>query len=108
ITYGRNLTTPWGIDGGYEGSQNEFSVIKANGEVDGPFGVYPRYPLQKNDVLQLKTGTGGGYGDPLKRPAEQVASDVKNEYCTVEEARTIFGVEVDSTTFEYKELEARK
>ncbi len=108
ITYGRNLTTPWGIDGGYEGSRNEFSVIKANGEVDGPFGVYPRYPLQKNDVLQLKTGTGGGYGDPLKRPAEQVASDVKNEYYTVEEARTIFGVEIDTTTFEYKELEARK
>lgn len=108
ITYGRNLTTPWGIDGGHEGSSNEFSVIKSTGETDGPFGVYPRYPLQKNDVLQLKTGTGGGYGDPLNRPAEQVASDVKNEYYTVEEARTIFGIEVDSTTFEYKELTARK
>lgn len=108
ITYGRNLTKPWGIDGGYEGSSNEFSVLKENGEVDGPFGVYPRYPLQKNDVLQLKTGTGGGYGDPLDRPAEQVVADVKNEYYSVEEARTLFGVDVNPETFAYKELGARK
>lgn len=108
ITYGRNLVKPWGINGGHEGTPNEFYIIKSNGETDGPFGVYPRYPLQKNDVVKLMTATGGGYGNPLKRSAEKVANDVKNEYFTVEEARELFGVEVDPITFEYKELEIRK
>ncbi|MDY0393441.1 hydantoinase B/oxoprolinase family protein [Virgibacillus halophilus] len=108
ITFGRNKFRLWGTGGGLEGSLNEFYIQKAGGEVDGPHGVYPRYPLQKNDVLQLMTATGGGYGDPLKRPAAQVARDVKNEYYSVEEAETLFGVKVDSETFEYEELEIRK
>lgn len=108
ITYGRNKFNPWGTNGGYEGSPNEFYVKKSDGETDGPYGVYPRYPLQSNDVIKLMTATGGGYGDPLKRPAKQVAKDVKNEYYTVEEAEKLFGVEVNPTTFEYKELEKRK
>lgn len=108
VTFGRNQYRLWGTDGGLEGSVNEFNINKANGEVDGPFGVYPRYALQTNDVLQLMTATGGGYGDPLKRPAEQVARDVKNEYYTTEEAETLFGVKVDPLTFNYEELDIRK
>ncbi|RLL43613.1 hydantoinase B/oxoprolinase family protein [Oceanobacillus piezotolerans] len=107
VTFGRNKVKPWGINGGQEGTPNEFYVEKANGEVDGPFGVYPRYPLQKNDVIKLITATGGGYGDPLKRPAEQVAMDVKNEYYTAEEARDLFGVSVNPVTFQYKEMDVR-
>lgn len=99
---------PWGISGGHDGSPNEFFVDKADGTIDGPFGVYPRYPLNKGDVVRLVTGTGGGYGNPLERDAAQVASDVKNDYFTVEEAGAIFGVEVDSDTFGYRELETRK
>ncbi|GEN30066.1 N-methylhydantoinase B [Cerasibacillus quisquiliarum] len=108
ITYGRNKFHPWGINGGHKGSLNEFFVHRRDGQVEGPFGVYPRYPLHKNDVLKLMTATGGGYGNPLNRPAEKVVKDVKNEYFTIEEARMIFGVEIDPDTFEYKELPARK
>src|SRR5699024_1495222 len=108
ITFGRNKYPLWGTDGGMEGSVNEFYIHKADGEVDGPYGVYPRYSLQKNDVLKLMTATGGGYGDPLKRQAVQVARDVKNEYYSVEEAQKLFGVKVDPSTFEYEELEIRK
>lgn len=108
ITFGRHKYPLWGTNGGLEGSNNEFYINKSNGEVEGPYGVYPRYVLQKDDVLKLMTATGGGYGDPLKRPASQVARDVKNEYFTVDEARNLFGVEVDPVTFEYQELDVRK
>lgn len=107
VTYGRNKFLPWGIDKGHQGSPNEFYVDKTDGTTDGPFGVYPRYKLNKNDVVRLMTGTGGGYGNPKERPADQVASDVKNGYFTVDEAREFFFVEVDSNTFEYKELAGR-
>ena len=35
----------------------------------------------------------------LKRPAEKVAMDVKNEYITVEQAKADYGVWVDPETF---------
>ncbi|WP_077307259.1 hydantoinase B/oxoprolinase family protein [Terribacillus halophilus] len=108
ITFGRNKFNPWGTNGGREGSPNQFFVEKANGEVEGPFGFYARYPLQKNDVLKLVTGTGGGYGNPLKRPADKVAKDVRNGYYTVAEARELFGVDIDSATFNYMELDIRQ
>lgn len=108
ITFGRNKYAPWGMKGGQDGSKNEFYVHKANGEVDGPYGVYPRYQLQKDDVVRLVTGTGGGYGNPLHRDAEQVALDVKNEYFTSQEAEEYFGVQVDSNSFTWTELPSRK
>ncbi len=106
-TFGRNKFLPWGIANGCDGSPNEFCVIKSDGKTDGPYGVYPRYQLNTNDVVRLMTGTGGGYGDPKERPAAQVAMDVKNDYFTVEEAREHFLVEVDPETFDYKELPGR-
>lgn len=83
VTFGRNKFVPWGMKDGQDGSSNEVYIEKANGEVDGPFGIYPRYPLNKGDVVKLVTATGGGYGDPYKRPADKVALDVKNGYITL-------------------------
>ncbi|MFA1822756.1 hydantoinase B/oxoprolinase family protein [Virgibacillus oceani] len=95
VTFGRNKFLPWGILGGNEGSANEFYVIKANGEKKGPFSIYARYPLNKGDVVQLITGTGGGYGDPYKRKKEQIIEDVRNGYISLNQAKEMYGVELD-------------
>ncbi|MFC7747216.1 hydantoinase B/oxoprolinase family protein [Lentibacillus kimchii] len=69
LTFGCNKYRLWGANGSLEGSVNEFNIHKANSEIDGPHGVYPRYVLQKGDVLKLMMATGGGYGDPpLRQP----------------------------------------
>ncbi|ASN05259.1 hydantoinase B/oxoprolinase family protein [Virgibacillus necropolis] len=107
-TFGRNKYFPWGLNGGDEGSPNEFLIEKTNGETDGPFGIYPRYPLNKGDVVKLMTATGGGYGNPLKRPSGQVAKDVKNGYVTVEQAKRVFGVIVNTETFKVDGLVGRE
>ncbi|UFJ42398.1 hydantoinase B/oxoprolinase family protein [Brevibacillus humidisoli] len=99
-TFGRHKYLPWGFNGGRDGSRNEFEIVKANGGVAGPFGKYARYPLNKGDVVRLITATGGGYGDPLRRPAEQVAGDVKNGYVTLEQAKQVYGVVVNPETWE--------
>jgi N-methylhydantoinase B len=99
ITYGRHLFAPWGANGGEEGSTNRFYVHKADGTVDGPYGMYARYPLNKGDVLKLVTGTGGGYGHPYLRPVEQVMNDVKNGYVSVEDAEEKFGVLLNGQTY---------
>ncbi|WP_103106246.1 hydantoinase B/oxoprolinase family protein [Brevibacillus reuszeri] len=104
VTFGRNKFLPWGVNGGESGSPNEFYVEKANGEIDGPFGIYARYPLNKGDVVKLVTGTGGGYGHPLKRPAEKVASDTKNGYITVKQAEEKYGVVLDPDTYSIRRV----
>lgn len=98
-TFGRHKFLPWGIDGGQEGSGNKFSIIQSNGEKHGPFGKYARFPLNKEDVVRLVTATGGGYGDPLKRPGEKVALDVKNGFISLAQARDDYGVIIDPETF---------
>ncbi|MCS0673460.1 hydantoinase B/oxoprolinase family protein [Cytobacillus firmus] len=104
VTFGRNKFVPWGMNDGNDGSANKVYIEKANGEVDGPFGIYPRYPLNKGDVVKLVTATGGGYGEPFKRPAEKVAKDVKNGYITAAQAEADFGVKVNEKTFEVEGL----
>lgn len=103
-TFGRHKFVPWGVNGGRDGSANEFYIIKANGEVDGPFGKYARYPLNKGDVVKLITATGGGYGNPLDRSPEKVAFDVKNGYISLEQAKEVFGVIVNPETFEIEDF----
>ncbi|BAD77178.1 N-methylhydantoinase B (ATP-hydrolyzing) [Geobacillus kaustophilus HTA426] len=103
-TFGRHKFLPWGFNGGHDGSRNEVVIVKANGEVVGPFGKCARFPLNKGDVVRLITATGGGYGDPLQRPAEKVAWDAKNGYISIEQAKDIYGVILNPETFEVEGL----
>lgn len=98
-TFGRHKYLPWGFKGGHDGSRNEFLIVKANGEVAGPYGKYARFPLQTGDVVQLLTATGGGFGNPLRRPADKVASDARNGYISVEQAQDLYGILLDPATF---------
>lgn len=107
-TFGRNKYLPWGLNNGHQGSPNEFTIEKINGDTDGPFGIYPRYPLNRGDVVKLMTATGGGYGNPLERPSQQVAKDVKNEYISLEQAKKVFGVVVNPETYEVDGLIERE
>ncbi|MDM5196739.1 hydantoinase B/oxoprolinase family protein [Fictibacillus enclensis] len=103
-SFGRHKYNVWGADGGNDGSTNYFEIVKASGEVDGPFGKYNQYPLNKHDVARLVTATGGGYGDPLHRPVQKVVLDVKNEYITLEQAERDYGVILDPATLVIKDL----
>ncbi|MSS71892.1 MAG: hydantoinase B/oxoprolinase family protein [Candidatus Latescibacteria bacterium] len=49
-------------------------------------------PMQPGDLLRLETPGGGGYGDPLDRPSEQVLQDVRRGYYDQETARREYGV----------------
>jgi N-methylhydantoinase B len=95
-TFGRHKFLPWGLSGGGQGSRNEFEIIREDGSVAGVFGKYSRFPMHKGDTVRLITGTGGGYGNPLDRPPEKVARDVKNGYITAEQAEGDYGVIVNS------------
>jgi N-methylhydantoinase B len=49
--------------------------------------------LERGEVVRLKTGTGGGFGDPALRPRDQVLRDIKNGYFTRAQAERWFGLD---------------
>ncbi|MFD2210779.1 hydantoinase B/oxoprolinase family protein [Virgibacillus halophilus] len=91
-SFGRHAFKPWGMHGGSDGASSMIKVYRKNGDVLGPFGVTTRLALNKGDVVQLITPSGGGYGDPAKRDKSLVEKDVKNGFFSSEEAEKIFQV----------------
>lgn len=96
-TYGRFDYPAWGYNGGRDGSPNGFDFIRRDGTYQAQAGTGSKILLQKGDIVRMVTGSGGGYGNPLKRPPEKVALDVKNGYITGKDAEEIYGVLVDET-----------
>jgi N-methylhydantoinase B len=56
--------------------------------------------LKPGDAFKIRSGGGGGYGNPLERPIEQVRNDVRQGYVTVRSAAELYGVVLDPETFE--------
>ena len=52
--------------------------------------------LHNGDMLEIRIGGGGGYGDPLERDAELVARDVELGYVSNHAAQSIYGVKLTS------------
>ncbi|MGX7107470.1 hydantoinase B/oxoprolinase family protein [Hutsoniella sourekii] len=92
VTFGHHKSLPWGVEGGLDGSNNEYWIERTDGSKEGPFGM-GQHILNTNDSLILLTGTGGGCGSPKNRPREQVKSDLKNQYYSLKIAHEIYEFE---------------
>ena len=64
--------------------------------------------LNKNDHIIMWTAGGGGYGDPLERPAEQVLSDVLDLKVSLAAAREDYGVVIEDEAVLAEETERRR
>ena len=79
---------PWGLEGGLEGTGNSVGLRRdGTWKTDFPNGKVLSTPLRAGDAYRIRSGGGGGYGDPHERPAELVAEDVRQGYVSVEVAR---------------------
>lgn len=67
-------------------------------------GIWTSCSLYFSDLLEWQTWGGGGLGDPLTRPAETVALEVKRKLVTVEGAKANYGVIVSGNTLELDEV----
>lgn len=90
-SFGHHKHNTWGANGGHEGSNNEFLFELTDGTIDGPYGKYNQYSLNKGDKVILKTATGGGYGNPKERLHELVERDIKNGIITIDQAKEFYG-----------------
>ena len=103
-TFGRHKFLPWGMQDGKAGSRNYTQMLFADGRSPEIFGKAAQYHMVKGDIARLITATGGGYGDPLKRPVEKVVLDVKDGYITAEQAEADYGVSLAPETLEVVNL----
>ena len=86
-----NVHKPWPMEGGLEGSPNYAEVVRTDGSVQR-FAVVTGLSVNEGDVIRIHTGSGGGFGDPRRRPRELVLEDLRNGFVTQERAAEVYGV----------------
>ena len=95
LWFERSKMPAWGVLGGKEAKGPEVTVYDEHGNVVTHMLKCNNYRLGKNWVVEMKTGGGGGYGNPFERKPEKVAYDVKNRFISRERAKIAYGVEVN-------------
>ena len=83
----------YGAANGTEGAGGEMEVVEENGAIHHPraYGSHGYGPC----TYHAFSPGGGGWGDPLVRPVEAVARDVRDGLVSVEGARRHYGVAID-------------
>ena len=84
---------PWGVAGGKAGATGRV-VLNPGTPQERAVPKIDLLALAPGDVLSIRTPGGGGHGNPLERPAEQVLADVHAGLVTPAHAREAYGVVV--------------
>ena len=88
----RSILSCWGVKGGKAGAP--FSVVIEPGtsnqrEVDA---LSDAVEVRAGELIRIRTTGGGGWGDPLERPLEEVRRDLEWGKISIEGARKDYGV----------------
>jgi N-methylhydantoinase B len=91
-------TSPhWGIAGGKPGARN-YGVLESSLHGTVEITKTPDMPMANGDLISIRTGGGGGHGDPYQRDPAAVLRDVIDGYVSIHAARTEYGVAIDEAT----------
>jgi N-methylhydantoinase B len=104
----RSVLSCWGVNGGRAG--RPFSVVVDPG---GPHereigALADAEPVREGEVIRIRTTGGGGWGDPLTRPYDEVARDVAWGTVSAAGAREDYGVVMDGGRVDEAASEARR
>ena len=89
VAYTRSKYPPWSLMGGQPGSPNHIIIRRADGNKER-HSVVSGLSLNKDDVIQVMTATGAGWGDPKKRDRALVKEDLKNGYISPAQAEKYY------------------
>lgn len=85
-TLEKTLSNPQGLLGGKEARPNTV-LLNFPDKTNETIGKVTRHFLPKGTQLLLKTGGGGGYGEPAARDLEKIKQDIANELISEDFAR---------------------
>jgi N-methylhydantoinase B len=92
----RHEDVPWGAFGGHQGQVGKVEIVARDGNVKSMPAKFSGVALEAGEAMAYYAPCGGGYGDPLERPAQQVLDDVLDDFCTIAHARDAYGVVITS------------
>ena len=87
----RSKCPPWGIAGGTAGEPGG-NLLKLPGEKAFKWITGANIPVPLNSQAIVRTGGGGGWGDPLERDAALVAADAAEGLISRRAAHELYGV----------------
>ena len=87
----RSKCPPWGIAGGTAGEPGG-NLLKLPGEKAFKWITGANIQVPLNSQAIVRTGGGGGWGDPLERDAALVAADAAEGLISRQAARELYGV----------------
>jgi N-methylhydantoinase B len=96
----RERSRPWGIMGGLPGTPSTKTLVRADGTTAHLPSKISQVPVRKGDRLVYRTAGGGGWKDPLDRPADRVQLDVRRRLVSRDKAYHDYGVVLDPTSLE--------
>lgn len=92
---------PYGLRGGHQGSLNRGVFVHDGKETVMESKEDPRHAT-KGDRVYLNTSGGGGWGNPMKRPAQKVHDDVQDEIISLETAEKVYGVAITENGIDFE------
>jgi len=87
----RTQCPPWGLWGGNAGEYGTY-LLREPGEREFAAARGVHRPVPVGSEVIVRTGGGGGWGDPLERDANAVRTDVQEEFISARAARDHYGV----------------
>ncbi|WP_373895774.1 hydantoinase B/oxoprolinase family protein [Virgibacillus sp. CBA3643] len=93
LWFERSKDPAWGLFGGKSGQPPKVTVLR-DGDKESMLKVNAM-PLSIGDRVIVKTGGGGGFGDPSERPLENILEDIIDGYIDSETALKEYGVIFD-------------
>jgi N-methylhydantoinase B len=87
----RAIIPPWGMHGGSSGTLNRIQIYRGGEKILDTRQALS-FKLKYDDVVSIRTGGGGGWGNPLERSTDAVKLDVAEGFLSVEDAERVYGV----------------
>ena len=108
IETSRTLRGSPGVEGGGESATQRLYKLSTDGKPEVIGGVdedgswhnplLAAYRFRSGESFRIETGGGGGWGEPLARPVDQVLNDFLDGYISIDRAESSYGVKIDPET----------
>lgn len=103
----QSSTAPYGLCGGKSARRNTMYLYRQGGNEE-EITANTLMPLMKDQRIEIRSGGGGGFGDPKFREVEKVLADIKDGLVSPEKAKVDYGVSVNSATLELNKAETEQ
>ena len=98
---------PWGLFGGLNGSPFSCKIFYKD-KIFKKLSSKVTTVINKNNIIEISTPGGGGWGNPFKRRPEKVLKDVLDGLISMKRAREIYGIVISENQVEVDYEETKK